>query len=78
MQSSHHPLRFYPTFEGVLARARTMNHHPHGRMKVLWAWLEAMEGVDGAMGSLRMYEKRWVWRTVLGCSNGAVEPRLHV
>ncbi|MED6135878.1 hypothetical protein PIB30_050809 [Stylosanthes scabra] len=56
-RSSHHPLRFYLTFEGILGRARTMNHHPHGRMKVLWAWLEAMEGVDGAIASLRMHEE---------------------
>ncbi|MED6138285.1 hypothetical protein PIB30_072787, partial [Stylosanthes scabra] len=45
---------------------------------VFRAWLEAMEGVDGAMASLRMYEERWVWWAVLGCSNGAVEPRLCV
>ncbi|MED6115265.1 hypothetical protein PIB30_088760, partial [Stylosanthes scabra] len=31
------PLRY--EYHGVLARARTMNHHPHGRMKVLWTWL---------------------------------------
>ncbi|MED6163441.1 hypothetical protein PIB30_079976 [Stylosanthes scabra] len=44
-------------FKSVLARARAMNHHPHGRMKVLWAWLKAMEGVDGAIASLRMHEE---------------------